>query len=109
MLGRQRRGGTTCGRPLGCPLIVCTHGSLQPESLLQCQVTPRVGLHGDFCTNMKGWTSSLVATDKPPLVHSLSYGGQAKLDQLQRTSAQVADIEADFTKLAFTAHIERSY
>jgi tripeptidyl-peptidase-1 len=56
--------------------------------------------HDDFCTNMKGWTSSLVATDKPPLVHSLSYGWQANLDQLQCTSAQVADIEADFTKLA---------
>jgi len=54
----------------------------------------------DFCGDLVNWTDDLVSSDDPPLVHSVSYGFQANLSDLNCRQAEVDDIEANFVKLA---------
>ena len=54
----------------------------------------------DFCADLKNWTSLLLATDDVPLVHSVSYGWQGNLSQVQCTPDKTTAIDADYAKLA---------
>lgn len=54
----------------------------------------------DFCLDLKNWSSSLLALDAPPLVHSVSYGWQGNLSQIGCAPPSVASVEGDFAKLA---------
>ena len=36
----------------------------------------------DFCSDLKNWTSTLLADKNPPLVTSVSYGWQGNLSQI---------------------------
>ena len=54
----------------------------------------------DFCADLKNWTALLLATDDVPLVHSVSYGWQGNLSQVQCTPDKTTAIDADYAKLA---------
>merc|ERR1712113_234771 len=54
----------------------------------------------DFCADLQQWTSTILATDDAPLVHSVSYGWQGEVSQIGCKSDKVADIDANFAKLA---------
>jgi subtilase family serine protease len=55
----------------------------------------------DFCTGLKNWAQRALATDDGPLVHSMSYCWQKEISKLSGCNkANVADIDADFAKLA---------
>jgi subtilase family serine protease len=56
---------------------------------------------GDFCTDVKNWTSQLLAAaGDAPLVTSVSYGWQGPLSQLGCADSNVDAIDSDFAKLA---------
>ena len=46
----------------------------------------------DFCADLKNWTALLLATDDVPLVHSVSYGWQRNLSQVQCTPDKTTDL-----------------
>ena len=48
----------------------------------------------DFCADLKNWTALLLATDDVPLVHSVSYGWQGNLSQVQCTPDKTTAIDA---------------
>lgn len=55
----------------------------------------------DFCADLKLWTEAIIAAgDDAPLVHSVSYGYQAKLSEIGCAQAKVDDVDANFAKLA---------
>jgi len=54
----------------------------------------------DFCSDLKNWTGLLLNDPAPPNVHSISYGWQGDLAQLQCTPDKVQDIDVDYQKLA---------
>jgi len=55
----------------------------------------------DFCGDLKNWTQTILATEDPPLVHSVSYGWQGNLTTLMGCKMDnVNDVDADFAKLA---------
>jgi len=54
----------------------------------------------DFCADLKNWTDTILSDANAPFVHSVSYGFQGPLDQLGCKEANVADIDANFVKLA---------
>jgi len=54
----------------------------------------------DFCGDLVDWTDSILTSNDPPLVHSVSYGWQGDLRQLGCREANVNDIDANFAKLA---------
>jgi tripeptidyl-peptidase-1 len=54
----------------------------------------------DFCSDLKTWTTTLLATSDIPLVHSVSYGWQGELSQIGCTKEEVQDVDTDFQKLA---------
>jgi len=54
----------------------------------------------DFCADLKNWTGTILASDDPPLVHSVSYGWQGDLAQVGCKAAHVNDVDVDLMKLA---------
>jgi len=54
----------------------------------------------DFCGDLKNWTTALLADDDVPFVHSISYGWQGNLTQIQCKDAESSVVDADFVKLA---------
>mmetsp|Transcript_28506 Transcript_28506/g.51830 ORF Transcript_28506/g.51830 Transcript_28506/m.51830 type:complete len:592 (-) Transcript_28506:171-1946(-) len=54
----------------------------------------------DFCSDLKNWTTQLLADPSCPLVHSVSYGWQGDLDAIGCKKDNVDVVDADFAKLA---------
>ena len=54
----------------------------------------------DFCSDLKNWTSTLLADKNPPLVTSVSYGWQGNLSQIGCKQADVDAVDSDFAKIA---------
>ncbi|CAK0887369.1 unnamed protein product [Prorocentrum cordatum] len=54
----------------------------------------------DFCADLKNWTGTILASDSPPLVHSVSYGWQGNLSQVGCKPANVQDVDVNLMKLA---------
>eukprot|EP00940_MAST-03C_sp_MAST-3C-sp2_P003326 g3326.t1 len=54
----------------------------------------------DFCGDLKNWTEAILANDEAPLVHSVSYGWQGDLSQLQCTQDKIDAVDEAFVKLA---------
>jgi len=54
----------------------------------------------DFCGDLANWTAAILADDDAPQVHSISYGWQGNLSQLQCTDAKVSIVDDNFAKLA---------
>ena len=54
----------------------------------------------DFGSDLNQWTSNLTATADIPLVHSVSYGWQGNLSQIQVKETDVRVIDRNFAKLA---------
>jgi hypothetical protein len=54
----------------------------------------------DFCADLKNWTDTILASDNPPLVHSVSYGWQGDLAQVGCKTANVNDVDVNLMKLA---------
>jgi len=54
----------------------------------------------DFCTDLKNWTSQIIALDDSPLVFSVSYGWQGALSQLGCTRSEIQTIDANFMAIA---------
>ena len=54
----------------------------------------------DFCGDLNMWTSNLTSTDDCPLVHSVSYGWQGNLSQIQCKMDNVDVVDGNFAKLA---------
>merc|ERR1719160_644997 len=54
----------------------------------------------DFCGDLLRWTDSILSSDDPPLVHSVSYGWQGSLSSLGCKDANVKEIDGNFAKLA---------
>jgi hypothetical protein len=46
-------------------------------------------LKTDFCSDLVAWTSLLLNQTNPPLVHSISYGWQGDLSQLNCHTSEV--------------------
>jgi len=55
---------------------------------------------GDFCADLVEWTNKLIADASGPNVHSISYGWQGNLTQVQCTDAKVKVIDDNYAKLA---------
>jgi tripeptidyl-peptidase-1 len=55
---------------------------------------------GDFCADLVEWTNKLIADVSGPNVHSISYGWQGNLTQVQCTDAKVKVIDDNYAKLA---------
>jgi len=55
---------------------------------------------GDFCADLKHWTSTILRAWFPPSVHSMSYGWGKDLAQIGCDPNKFKDIEDDFAKLA---------
>ena len=54
----------------------------------------------DFCLDLKNWTTTMLADDDIPLVHSVSYGWQGELSQIGCTADHVDAVDSDFAMLA---------
>ena len=59
----------------------------------------------DFCGDLQNWTSAILADDKGPNVHSVSYGFQGNLttgaSRLGCTSmSQITDVDNQLAKVA---------
>lgn len=54
----------------------------------------------DFCSDLKNWTSTLLAMEDAPLVHSISYGFQGDLARTGCDSGVIQDIDTAFAKIA---------
>jgi len=54
----------------------------------------------DFCQDLKNWTSVMLADTSLPAVHSISYGWQGDLEQVQCTDDKVSVIDDNYMKLA---------
>jgi subtilase family serine protease len=54
----------------------------------------------DFCADLKNWTDTILSDDAAPLVHSVSYGWQGNLTQLECMDDVVSTIDDNFAKLA---------
>lgn len=54
----------------------------------------------DFCQDLVEWTANLTAGQEGLNVHSISYGWQGNLTQVQCTDAKVKTIDDNFAKLA---------
>lgn len=57
-------------------------------------------MSNDFCSDLKNWTTLLLADADPPLVHSVSYGWQGNLSKIGCAPPLVASIDADYAALA---------
>jgi len=53
-----------------------------------------------FCSDLKKWTTTMLADEDCPLVHSVSYGWQGDLAQIGCHEAEVQAVDDDFAKLA---------
>ena len=54
----------------------------------------------DFCGDLNMWTGNLTSGDDCPLVHSVSYGWQGNLTQIQCKDENVDAVDGNFAKLA---------
>lgn len=54
----------------------------------------------DFCGDLLSWTDSILRSNDPPLVHSVSYGIQGDLSKFGCKQANVNDVDSNFAKLA---------
>lgn len=54
----------------------------------------------DFCGDLEKWTALILETKEAPLVHSVSYGWQGELSQIQCSEAKVKVVDDNFAKLA---------
>ena len=54
----------------------------------------------DFCQDLKNWTDTMLARDDTALVHSVSYGWQGNLTQIQCEDSKIQTIDDNFAKLA---------
>ena len=54
----------------------------------------------DFCGDLEKWTALILETKEAPLVHSVSYGWQGELAQIQCSEAKYKVVDANFAKLA---------
>jgi subtilase family serine protease len=54
----------------------------------------------DFCAALKNWTNTILLSDDPPLVHSISWGWQGELSAFGCSAGAQHDIEANLAKLA---------
>ena len=54
----------------------------------------------DFCGDLAKWTALILETTDAPLVHSVSYGWQGDLRQIQCSAAKYKVVDANFAKLA---------
>lgn len=57
-------------------------------------------LGNDFCADLVEWTNKLLADANGPNVHSISYGWQGNLTQVQCTDEKVKVIDDNYAKLA---------
>lgn len=53
-----------------------------------------------FCNDLHMWTGNLTSGDDCPIVHSVSYGWQGNLTQIQCKEENVDVVDANFAKLA---------
>merc|ERR1711998_189864 len=54
----------------------------------------------DFCGDLVTWSNLILTTADAPTVHSVSYGWQGDLKQLQCTDSKVTVVDGNFAKLA---------
>jgi len=54
----------------------------------------------DFCGDLANWTSTIISTPQPPLVHSVSYGWQGDLNGIGCSKAHTDDVDTNLAKLA---------
>eukprot|EP00656_Telonema_subtile_P001600 TRINITY_DN106_c0_g1_i1.p1 TRINITY_DN106_c0_g1~~TRINITY_DN106_c0_g1_i1.p1 ORF type:complete len:553 (+),score=137.57 TRINITY_DN106_c0_g1_i1:146-1804(+) len=54
----------------------------------------------DFCGDLANWTNTILSTEGAPTVHSVSYGWQGDLAQLQCTDDKVKVVDDNLAKLA---------
>jgi tripeptidyl-peptidase-1 len=54
----------------------------------------------DFCSDLDKWVTLLLADDTVPMVHSISYGWQGPLTQIQCSTAEATEVNNGFAKLA---------
>jgi len=54
----------------------------------------------DFCAALANWSATIIETKSPPLVHSVSYGVQSSVGDLQCDPAKVRAIESNLAKIA---------
>lgn len=73
-------------------MCVCVRSGLKSEFWLFNSM--------DFCKDLANWTSLIMETQDAPLVHSVSYGWQGDLKQVQCEPAKSALVDDNFAKLA---------
>lgn len=56
--------------------------------------------NNDFCHDLNGWSTEILAESDAPFVHSVSYGWQGKLSQLGCKDVDRSTVEDNFAKLA---------
>ncbi len=56
----------------------------------------------DFCADLENYTSTILSDEQPSLVHSVSYGWQGNLTQVQCTDDKVNVVDANFVKIGAT-------
>ncbi len=56
----------------------------------------------DFCLDLANYTATILADKQPSLVHSISYGWQGNLTQLQCTMAKQKVVNDNFVKIGAT-------
>jgi tripeptidyl-peptidase-1 len=54
----------------------------------------------DFCGDLANWTSLILSTKGAPQVHSVSYGWQGDLKELQCADSKIKVVDDNFAKLA---------
>lgn len=54
----------------------------------------------DFCLDLQSWTTTMLADNAAPLVHSVSYGWQGDLTRIGCKEPEVSVIDSNFAKLA---------
>ena len=91
--------------PENNPKIMCTKQGRIKQSYINKVLSPVIGysdyelLHFVYDLNM--WTSNLTSTDDCPLVHSVSYGWQGNLSQIQCKMDNVDVVDGNFAKPVF--------
>ena len=54
----------------------------------------------DFCKDLIKWTGLLLSSDEVPSVHSISYGWQGPMEQIQCLAPEWRAVDNNFAKLA---------
>ena len=109
--GARLRGSHTAARPAPAiprfttPVTSCLFARLRPSSppvtsCLFARLRPRDGSRylrgGDFCADLKDWTSRILSSDSPPLVHSVSYGSPPDTNRVLQTDRVTCSVDHHF-------------